>query len=61
MKIIKKTQQKFDTVRMKIIQPIVCEWICPECRKVNYETYYAAPGRTRVKCHYCKKTFFASR
>lgn len=48
-------------VQMKIIQPIVCEWTCPECHKKNYPIYYNAPGRTRVVCSYCKKMFIASR
>ncbi len=53
--------KKIKEVRMKIIQPIKCEWTCPNCHKVNYETYYNAPGRTRVQCDYCGALFIATR
>lgn len=53
--------KKIAEVRLKIIQPIICEWTCPKCKKKNTERYYNAPGRTRVQCDYCGILFVATR
>jgi len=47
-------------VVMKIIQPIKCEWKCPNCNKTNLETYcHMPPEKSGVQCDYCGKIFIS--
>lgn len=52
---------KMEKVRMKIVQKLKIEWKCLECKKINFEYFYNAPGRTRLQCDYCGKEFIGER
>lgn len=57
----KNNPQKLEVVEIKISQPLKMEWVCPNCGKVNEETFYFPVRKARVQCDYCGKIFLAER
>jgi transposase-like protein len=61
VKTMSNEKKKAEKVRMKIISPMIYEWICPSCGNVNHDEHYSPVYRTKVRCRKCGKKYTGER
>ena len=47
----------FEKVQVKIIQPVIVEWKCLDCKKYNQTKVFTTIEHTPLKCFHCKKEY----
>jgi len=50
-----------EKVGIRIKQPILWEWICPKCHKINRGAFTFSPIGIKVQCDFCDTVFISEK